>query len=159
MDTAEDASLLLTSVVAAGHGNLRITHAFDPPRLCISGDLDYATLPILIRALESIDGRHDVSIDLAGLTFIDVGGLRALVTTADRLGDGHVLTLLAAPAQVQRLLDLTGWHTAARLRLEDPPPSPKVTLADWLKRILGLGGQRRCRYHPTPLSQNACCER
>jgi anti-anti-sigma factor len=137
MDTADNVNHLHSS-----EGSFRITHVLDPPGLCVRGELDYATLPALIRALETIDGRNDASIDLAGVTFIDVASLRALIVTAARLDDGRALTLRAAPVQVRRLLEITGWHVAPRLRLAGATPSSQTTLADWLTQLLGSVGQR-----------------
>lgn len=141
MDTAEEGGPLIVPDAAVIGGRLHITHVLDPPGLRVGGDLDFATLPMLNQALESIDGEIDFFIDLGGLTFIDVGSLRALVTTAGRFDDGNLLTLLAAPVQVRRLLDLTGWHAVPRLRLEDRPPASPALLAD-LARMLGVAGER-----------------
>jgi hypothetical protein len=57
------------------------------------------------------------------VTFIDVGCLRALVSTATRLEGGHVLTVGSASAQVRRLLALTSWHQAPHLCLTAPTPA------------------------------------
>ncbi|MFI0422821.1 STAS domain-containing protein [Spongiactinospora sp. 9N601] len=105
---------------------LRITPLADRAGLRIEGEIDHTTLPALRRALATMGG-GSFSVDLSGLAFIDVGGLRALVTTAAALhGDdnGHVLTLRSAPWHVQRLLNLTGWHKAPGLHLHAPPPGP-----------------------------------
>ncbi|MDF5754629.1 STAS domain-containing protein [Spongiactinospora sp. TRM90649] len=105
---------------------LRITPLADRAGLRIEGEVDYATLPALRRALASMGGGSFI-VDLGGLAFIDVGGLRALVTTAAALhddGSGHVLTLRSAPWHVQRLLNITGWHKAPGLRLHAPSPGP-----------------------------------
>jgi anti-anti-sigma factor len=61
-------------------------------------------------------------VDLNGLAFIDIGGLRVLVATAAALhgGGNHVLTLRSAPPQVRRLLDLTGWRHTPGLHLQEP---------------------------------------
>jgi len=110
--------------VAFGKGRLRIRRDLDLRELRVMGDLDYVTLPVLIEALASITGGGGVCVDLAYLKFIDVGCLRVLVDVAAQRDDGHVLTLRAAPPQVCRLLVLTGWDEAPRLRLEaaaDPP--------------------------------------
>ncbi|MFC6083595.1 STAS domain-containing protein [Sphaerisporangium aureirubrum] len=98
---------------------LLVTPLPDRAGLRIEGELDCATLPVLTRALASIGG-GDFSVDLSGLTFTDVGGLRALVTTAG-LPDGRVLTLRSAPWHVRRLLYFTGWHRTPGLRLHAPP--------------------------------------
>jgi anti-anti-sigma factor len=95
---------------------LRITPLADTPGLRIEGELDRSTLPILTRALAQMTGSF--TLDLSGLTFIDVGGLRALITTAAGLHAGHRLTLRSAPAQVRRLLDYTDWYETPGLHLQ-----------------------------------------
>lgn len=97
---------------------LRITALVDRTGLRIEGELDRVTLPALILALASTAGSGSFCVDLSGLVFIDVGGLRALVNAAARLQGGHVLTLRSASPQVRRLLELTGWQEAPGLRLE-----------------------------------------
>lgn len=96
---------------------LRITRLIDPPGIRIEGELDRAALPAVTLALASLDGDGDIDIDLAGLTFIDIGGLRALVAASVTLSDGHVMTLHSVPELVPYLLELTGWRARSRLRL------------------------------------------
>jgi anti-anti-sigma factor len=97
---------------------LRVSLFVDAQGLRIEGELDRSTLPALVRALASMAGCGSFCLDLSGLTFIDVGGLRALVTAAADLHGGHVLTIRSAPAQVRRLLELIGWHETPGLRLQ-----------------------------------------
>jgi hypothetical protein len=92
-------------------------------------DLDLASLPALSWALASIAGDGDIYVDLAGLEFIDVGCLRALVVAAARLTDGHVLTLRSAPPPMRRLLEVTGWRGAPRLCLQGPASALSVAPA------------------------------
>jgi ABC-type transporter Mla MlaB component len=85
-------------VIGAGTGSdgrLSIDLCLDPPGLRIVGDLDRITVPALTEALASI-GSGSFFVDLSGLVFIDVGGLRALVMAAARMEGGHVLTLCSA---------------------------------------------------------------
>ncbi|MFI6316340.1 STAS domain-containing protein [Nonomuraea sp. NPDC050556] len=92
----------------------RITRLRAPPGLRIEGDLDYGALPALTHALDSLPGDSDVVVDLAGVTFIDVGCLRALVNAAERLG----LRVHSAPPPVRRLLHLTGWRVQRTISTE-----------------------------------------
>ncbi|MFC4114471.1 STAS domain-containing protein [Nonomuraea zeae] len=100
---------------------LRITPLVELAGLRIDGELDRATLPTLPPALASMSGRGSFSLDLSGLVFCDVGGLRTLVGAAAGLRGGHVLTMRSPSPQVRRLLTLTGWHKTAGLRLQAPP--------------------------------------
>ncbi|MEV0594535.1 STAS domain-containing protein [Nonomuraea cavernae] len=97
---------------------LRITPLVDLAGLRIEGELDRATLPALPLALASMSGRGSFSVDLSGLVFCDVGGLRTLVIAAVGLRGGHILTMRSPSPQVRRLLKLTGWHETAGLRLQ-----------------------------------------
>ncbi|GII34370.1 STAS domain-containing protein [Planotetraspora mira] len=106
--------------LTASRRRLRITSSLDPRQLKIEGDLDRATMHALTEALASTADDASPVVDLSGLMFIDVGGLRALVIAAARLEGDHVLTLRSASPHVRRLLDLTGWHDTPHLRLEGP---------------------------------------
>ena len=110
--------------VAFDSRRLRITHHLQARLLRMMGDLDYVTLPTLVRALDSITGGGDVFIDLAALQVIDVAALRALVDVAARLPGEHAVILGGAPPQVYRLLEATGWRETPRLRLETPAAVP-----------------------------------
>ncbi len=88
--------------------------------ISVSGELDLASGPQLEQVLDGITGSSTdlVIIDLSQLDFMDSTGLSIIVKAHQRLqGDGRELGLVRGPAQVQRLLDLTG--VAGRLRLVD----------------------------------------
>jgi anti-anti-sigma factor len=124
--------------ITAANRHLRITPILDPQGLRIEGDLDRTTLPVLTRALASMASGGSICVDLSGLVFIDVGGLRALVVVAAaRLEGDHVLTLRSASPHVRRLLDLTGWHDVAHLRLEAPAAPPET--GDWRPKARPTG--------------------
>lgn len=50
----------------------------------------------------------DITLDLSGVTFLDSGGLRALLQACLGLGETGVLRLVNPSGQVRQLLDLTG---------------------------------------------------
>ncbi|MEU8267276.1 STAS domain-containing protein [Sphaerisporangium sp. NPDC049002] len=104
-------------IVEFGEGRLRIFWLRARQSLRLEGDVDHTTLPVLADALASAtrDGGA-LYVDLGGVGFVDVGGLRALVAAASRLQGGRGLTLLSAPPYVRRLLVLTGWDHAPGLR-------------------------------------------
>lgn len=85
----------------------------DATMLALAGELDMATTPLLDEALERLDRRHAVILDLSDLTFIDSHGLRALF--------GHATTLeliLARPhPHIARVLSLT--KSDRLMRVED----------------------------------------
>lgn len=77
----------------------------------VTGELDMATKPHLIAFVEKMlkDGDTSVSLDLAGLTFIDAVGIGALIGLRNHIsGQGADLLLIKSPNCVKRLLRLTG---------------------------------------------------
>jgi ABC-type transporter Mla MlaB component len=91
---------------------LRITPVNGVPGLVIAGEIDESSYPRLVQGLAALNPRGDVHIDLSGVEFCDLAGLRAIVcvTEADA-GDpaaGH-LTLHAVPDRLRRILQILGW--------------------------------------------------
>lgn len=90
-----------------------ITEQEDASQLVLTGDFDVATAPGLraagARAVEKVGAGGTLSIDMAGVTFIDSSGLGALVAihNAARSAEASVV-LVAVPAPIARLLSLTG---------------------------------------------------
>jgi anti-anti-sigma factor len=83
----------------------------DETRLVCAGELDLATAPMFHEAVVRAHELHpgDISVDLAGVTFIDSSGITALVM-AHRLiasRDAHLQIKNIQP-RVARVLDLTG---------------------------------------------------
>jgi anti-sigma B factor antagonist len=80
--------------------------------VAVIGELDIATVPrFTARMGELARGGHlrEVVMDLSGLTFIDAGGLRALVQLRSRLEQQHArLVLDSVPPQMRRLLPIIG---------------------------------------------------
>ena len=93
-------------------GGLRIAPANGVPGLVIAGEIDESSYRRLVRGLAVLNSGDDVHIDLSGVEFCDLAGLRAIVcvTQADG-GDsvaGH-LTLHAVPDRLRRILEILGW--------------------------------------------------
>jgi ABC-type transporter Mla MlaB component len=91
---------------------LRITGADGVPGLIIAGEIDEPSYRLLVRGLAALNPRGDVHIDLSGVEFCDLAGLRAIVcVTEASAGDsvpGH-LTLHAVPERLLRILQILGW--------------------------------------------------
>jgi anti-anti-sigma factor len=101
---------------------IRLEDSGDQLRIALEGELDIATTPTadaeVRRAEES--GARLIVLDLRGLTFMDSTGLRLLVSADARARDGeHRLAIVRGPAEVQRVLELTGLD--ARLHVVDDP--------------------------------------
>jgi anti-anti-sigma regulatory factor len=100
-------------------GRLRITWEARPPRLMLAGDIDLTTHAALIAALalaSAADGTGQVHIDMAGVSFCDVAGLRIIL----RGGDGQ------QPAPAPATVDNLPPHVEKLLRLLDREPAPDL---------------------------------
>jgi len=74
----------------------------------VAGELDAYSAPALEAALAEHDASSDLRLVLSGVTFIDSTGIRAVVTTDNRLREGeHRLIVVDPSPSVLRLLQLT----------------------------------------------------
>lgn len=91
--------------------------------LRVAGEVDMATLPMWEMALEALDrATGDAVIDMADLTFIDVGGLRVLVRTSLAMrARGCRLSLHGVSPTIRRVLEALGW---AELFAYSQPATP-----------------------------------
>lgn len=93
-------------------------------RLSVAGELDRATAERLEVALEEgLEGRTDeVELDLSAVSFLDLGGIRALLRAHRRTRDeGAALAVVRPSNSVRRVFTLT------RLgHLLAPDPNPRV---------------------------------
>jgi anti-anti-sigma regulatory factor len=90
---------------------LRMTPADGVPGLVIAGEIDESTYRRLVRGLGALNPHGDVHIDLSGVDFCDLAGLRAIVcvTEADDGSGPRHLTLHAVPDRIRRILEILGW--------------------------------------------------
>ena len=98
--------------MAVQQDQLRIDVRHAPERvvLCLHGELDLATAPLLSREIKSVDlgATATVVLDLQGLEFMDSTGLRTILSAQEYLrarGGGFAVT--RGSSQVQRLLSVT----------------------------------------------------
>jgi len=110
--------------VAVQQDQLRIEVRRSPERavLCLQGELDLATAPLLSRELESVDlgTTASVVLDLQGLEFMDSTGLRAVLAAQQRLQEhGTAFAVTRGSPQVDRLLAVT--RADEHLRVVDSP--------------------------------------
>lgn len=77
--------------------------------LLLDGELDAHSAPELGAAFDARSDGEQVVADLSELTFMDSSGLRIIISTHKRLGDGGgSLTLRNPTRSVQRLLSVSG---------------------------------------------------
>lgn len=82
----------------------------DATVLAVSGELDLASSPQLLQALEGTysEARERLVLDLAGLQFMDVTGLRALLRVQEGARQaGRELILANVQPGIRRLLTVT----------------------------------------------------
>ncbi len=94
---------------------LRIVRA-DGPGLRFMGSIDASNLAAVSKTvLSHIDGSQDCHLDVSGLLFCDVGGLRAIVEAAQRVAGKRRVYLDGLPAYVTRITALAGWDKQPNL--------------------------------------------
>lgn len=75
----------------------------------VSGEIDMATAPDLEAALRDLPA--NVTVDLAGVTFLDSSGLGVLVSAVRRAeAHGHRLLVVGENETIARTLHLTGLY-------------------------------------------------
>src|ERR1039457_2097328 len=67
-------------------GVLRMTSLGSPPVLTIDGEIDEDTYPALVRKLGELTGPAEIHLNLAGVRYCDLAGLRAMILLT---GAGH----------------------------------------------------------------------
>lgn len=104
-------------------GFVRITRTFRPTGLCVEGEVDQANVAALAAALTAAaETSEDVHLNLEGLEFIDVGGLRLLADTARQLPAGRYLVLDGVAPYLRRILALVGWDQTPGLKIGGDQP-------------------------------------
>jgi anti-anti-sigma factor len=90
---------------------LRITRIIDPPGLRLEGELDATRHSDLTAALSALaDQNTEVRLDLAALSFMDLGALSLLTSFVGSRGSGIRLFLDNLSADVENLVATVGWE-------------------------------------------------
>jgi anti-anti-sigma factor len=80
-----------------------------PRALRVTGSLDVPSAGSLHEVLDLLSREPgDITLDVSGVTYMDSGGLRAVIQACMDLGDRGVLRLVNPSGQVRQLLDMTG---------------------------------------------------
>jgi anti-anti-sigma factor len=101
-------------------GDLKIVVADRRARLTVSGEVDATNAERLRQTIVDVGVTSDgvVEVDLAGVTFMDSTGLRALANASTELGQVE-LVLCDTPRQLSRILEVTGICKGLRCILSD----------------------------------------
>ncbi|WP_214416928.1 MEDS domain-containing protein [Sphaerisporangium fuscum] len=109
------------------HGPLRVVSALDPDGglvLRVTGTIDHSNTDgwadVLSWAAGQVGAGGEARIDMSGLEFIDVAGLRVLVRAAACLRPGRVRVRNMAPMLAQ-VVTLVGWDDAPGLVIDKRP--------------------------------------
>ena len=100
-------------------GLLRITWLPHVTGFRVEGTVDVTSRSGLDAALAAVQqGTADVHVDLSGLEFIDMEGLRLIVRAARDFSEGRLLFLEGVPSYVHTLLNAVNWDDTPGLRCE-----------------------------------------
>jgi anti-anti-sigma factor len=128
MFPAEDVAVRQeTGRAAHDHGGaVRISRAGRPPVVTITGDIDEYTYAGLVEKLAAITaGLREIHVNLSGVTYCDLAGLRAILLLAsagDRRQPGTRLVLHQIPPHLRTVLRILGWDSMPGLTLSEPEP-------------------------------------
>jgi anti-anti-sigma factor len=105
---------------------LRIVPTFRPRGLRVSGVIDDTTSAALAEALERAVRwpDRDIMLDLGGLQFIDVAGVRAIVRAAAALEYPRRLQVVRLAPTLRKVIGIIGWDQTPGLQLGEEEVEP-----------------------------------
>ena len=86
------------------------------PVIRVTGDLDRLNAAALEKAfrVHVLASEHRMLLDLSGCSYIDSGGLAAIITTVVELRDDGLLAIVAPDRSIRRLLEVVGLYERER---------------------------------------------
>jgi ABC-type transporter Mla MlaB component len=136
---------------------LRISRADDRPGLVIAGEIDESGYPVLLQSLAALETGGDVHVDLGGVEFCDLAGLRAIVSVGrpeEEAGPGRNVCLHAVPPRLRNILHILGWDETPGLSFDELPMAAQAPAAN---PSTGRADPARVRNHPAPDAQQPAC--
>ncbi len=96
-----------------------VSYRLGPPLIYLQGEFDHDTASLLRGAidLELKENSPVLLLDFTSLTYMDSGGLALMFETVQRFSDPGWLGVVAANANVSRLMEMTGLLDHPRFRL------------------------------------------
>jgi anti-sigma B factor antagonist len=99
---------------------LQIERTESPRGLRLVGELDASNIEALSDALApELDQGGDLTLDLAGLAFMDSTGIQVLVRSAQELNGRGTLVLVSPGSLVRRILELIPVERLDNVRVEE----------------------------------------
>jgi anti-anti-sigma regulatory factor len=101
---------------------LRITSTSNPPGLTITGEIDESSYPVLLDSLAAAAGHLEIHIDLSGVTYCDLAGLRAIICLTEpssRRLPARRVVLHAVPQRFREVLQILGWDAIPGIYLRN----------------------------------------
>jgi ABC-type transporter Mla MlaB component len=101
---------------------LRVSKLNDRPGLVIAGEVDESAYPILLQCLAALETHGEVHIDLGGVEFCDLAGLRAIVCVGrpdEPVSPDRLVCLHAVPLRLRKILEILGWDEAPELVFDE----------------------------------------
>jgi anti-sigma B factor antagonist len=93
--------------------------------LKLVGELDVATAPELTKALLDLSPHDTYTLDLSELTFVDSGGIRAILSLARSVNGNGPLVLLNPTEGVSRVLEILGLDEHSGIQVVRVATSPQ----------------------------------
>jgi anti-anti-sigma factor len=98
-------------------GVLQVRWLGNPPVVVIAGEIDESNYSGLVTALDRLaNAAGEIHVNLAGVAFCDLAGMRAIIRLAEGTGSGgggtRRLVLHEVPRQMLKVLQIVGWDTA-----------------------------------------------
>lgn len=99
---------------------LQVERVEDPRGFRLVGELDASNVGVLSDALsKEMEKGGDLTLDLAGLAFMDSTGIQALIKTAQELAPQNRLVLRSPGDLVRRILSLVPMNRMANVEILD----------------------------------------
>jgi len=120
-----------------GGGALRITPASRPPGLSLTGEIDEFTYGDLVGALERLTAAPgEIHVDLAGVEYCDLVGLRAIVGLTGPNGQDHrrCVVMHNVPPRLRTVLGIVGWDLTPGLTITGAGAPARASAAAQLRR-------------------------
>ncbi|HYM51822.1 MAG TPA: STAS domain-containing protein [Candidatus Limnocylindrales bacterium] len=102
---------------------LEIARTTNPRGLALRGELDASNADAVFEVIQREAARDgELAVDLSGVLFCDVAGLRAIVRASERLEPGQRLHLRQLPAHLEKTMQIVGWRSTASLQVTSREP-------------------------------------